>query len=149
MYFIIYIFCNKFQQSRSLRRKPFTVDVMVINGNVQQIQVCNLLILNTKNVAWLNWHVPRHLTKKIEISPKKCANLTKKKIGGGGGGLATLQFNIAFIHKTFNDKIISPLSNKFFNKNIQYLLYTKYSITKTCLQYQTNFSLIMIFVVVF
>ena len=44
---------------------------MIIDGNGQQIQVCNLLILNTKNVAWLNWHVVRHLTKNIEISPKK------------------------------------------------------------------------------
>ena len=72
-----------------MRRKPFTVDVMIINGNGQQIQVCNLLILNTKNVAWLNWHVARHLTKKVEISPKKCANFTQKIWGGGGG--ATLQ----------------------------------------------------------
>ena len=50
---------------------------MIINGN-GQIQVCNLLILNTKNFACLNWHVARHLTKKIEISPKKCANLSQK-----------------------------------------------------------------------
>ena len=44
---------------------------MIINGNGQQIQVCNLLILNTKNVAWLNWHVSRHLTKKILKSHPK------------------------------------------------------------------------------
>ena len=44
---------------------------MIIDGNGQQIQVCNLLILNTNNVAWLNWYVARHLTKKIEISLKK------------------------------------------------------------------------------
>ena len=44
---------------------------MIINGNGQQIQVCNLLILNTKNFAWLNWHVARHLTKNIKISPQK------------------------------------------------------------------------------
>ena len=83
--FIIYIsiFCNKFQQSSSLRRKPFTVDVMIVNGNGQQIQVCNLLVLNTKNVAWL---VARHLSKNIEISPKKCANLIQKNWGEGGGG---------------------------------------------------------------
>ena len=87
IYIYIYIFCNKFEQGSQLRRKPFTVDVMKINGNRQQIQVCNLLMLNTKNVAWLNWHVARHLTKKIEISPKKCANLTQKIFGG----LATLQ----------------------------------------------------------
>ena len=63
-----------------MRRKPFTVDVMIINGNGQKIQVCNLLILNTKNVAWLNWHVARYLTKKnLKSHPK---NL--------GGGLATL-----------------------------------------------------------
>ena len=86
IYIYIYIFCNKFEQGSQLRRKPFTVDVMKINGNRQQIQVCNLLMLNTKNVAWLNWHVARHLTKKIEISPKKCANLTQKIFGG----LATL-----------------------------------------------------------
>ena len=65
----VYIFCNKFQQSSSLRRTPFTVDVMIVrsNGN-EQIQVCNLLfiVLNAKNVAWLNWHAARHLTKKIE-----------------------------------------------------------------------------------
>ena len=28
-----------------------------INGNGPQIQVCKLLILNTKNIAWLNWNV--------------------------------------------------------------------------------------------
>ena len=64
---------KKFQQSSSLRSKPFTVDVMIINGNGQQILVCNLLILNTKNVAWLNWHVARHLT-------KKNWNLTQKNV---------------------------------------------------------------------
>ena len=87
MFYNIYIsiFCNKFQQSSSLRRKPFTVDVMIVNGNGQQIQVCNLLVLNTKNVAWL---VARHLSKNIEISPKKCANLIQKN--WGEGGLATL-----------------------------------------------------------
>ena len=69
-----------------MRRKPFTDDVMIINENGQQIQVCNLLILNTKNVTGLNWHVARHLTKKVEISPKKCANLTQKNLRG----LATL-----------------------------------------------------------
>ena len=57
--------------------------MMIINGKGEQIQVCNLLILNAKNVAWLNWHVARHLSKNIEIS--------QKKIGGGGGGLATLR----------------------------------------------------------
>ena len=56
-----------------MRRKPFTVDMMIINGKEQQIQVCNLLILNTKNV-----HVWRHLTKKIKISPKKNVQLTQK-----------------------------------------------------------------------
>ena len=85
----VYIVCNKFQQSSSLRRTPFTVDVMIVksNGN-EQIQVCNLLFiaLNAKNVAWLNWHVAHHLTKKIEISLKKFANLTQKIFRG----LATL-----------------------------------------------------------
>ena len=85
----VYIFCNKFQQSSSLRRTPFTVDVMIVrsNGN-EQIQVCNLLfiVLNAKNVAWLNWHAARHLTQKIEISLKKFANLTQKIFRG----LATL-----------------------------------------------------------
>ena len=46
---IVYVFCDKFQQSSLLRRKTFTVDVMIINGNGLQIQVsCNLLKLNTK-----------------------------------------------------------------------------------------------------
>ena len=44
---IYIIFCNKFQRSSLLKRKPFTFDVMMINGNGQKIQVCNLLILNT------------------------------------------------------------------------------------------------------
>ena len=70
----VYIFCNKIQQSSSLRT-PFTVDVMIVrsNGNGQQIQVCNLLfiVLNTKNVAWLNWHVARRLTKKMQMLPEK------------------------------------------------------------------------------
>ena len=58
---------------------------MSINGNGQQIQVCNLLIFNTTNFACLNWHVARHLTKKIEISPiKKCPNLTPKNFVGVG-----------------------------------------------------------------
>ena len=84
IYIYIYILSNKFQQSISLKRKPFTVDVMMINGNGHQIQVCNLLILNTKNFACLNWHVARHLTKKIEISPQKYANLAQKNLGGVG-----------------------------------------------------------------
>ena len=44
----VYIFCNKFQQSSSLRRTPFTVDVMIVrsNGNGQQIQV--FIVLNAK-----------------------------------------------------------------------------------------------------
>ena len=79
----VYIFCNKFQQSSSLRRTPFTVDVMIVrsNGNGEQIQVCNLLfiVLNAKNVAWLNWHVARHLTKKNEISLKKICKSHPKK----------------------------------------------------------------------
>ena len=61
--------CNKFQQSSSLRRKPFTVDVLITNGNGQQIQVCNLLVLITKNVACLNWHVIS--LKKLKSHPKK------------------------------------------------------------------------------
>ena len=65
-----------------MRTKPFTFYVMIINGNGQETQVCNILILNTKkNVACLKWHVSCHLTKKIEISPKKIF-----------GGLATLHF---------------------------------------------------------
>ena len=59
---------------------------MIINGNGQKMQVCNLLILNTENGAWLNRHVARFLTKKIEISPQKCANVTQNNFGG----LATL-----------------------------------------------------------
>ena len=59
---------------------------MIFNGNEQQIQVCKLLLLNTKSFPCLNWHVARHLTKKIEISPQKCANLTQKNLWG----LATL-----------------------------------------------------------
>ena len=55
--------------SSSLRRKHFIVDVMIINGNGQQIQVCNLLILHTQNVTWLNWHVERHLSKKLKSQP--------------------------------------------------------------------------------
>ena len=78
----IYIFCNKFQQSSSLRRKPFTVDVMINNGNGQQIQVCKLLILNTKNFACLNWHVARHLTKKLKSHPKNEQISPPKKFGG-------------------------------------------------------------------
>ena len=77
----IYILCNKFQQSSSLRTKPFTFHVMIINGNGQEIQVCNILILNTKNVACLNCHVSCHLTKKNEISvltQKMCKSHPKK-----------------------------------------------------------------------
>ena len=74
----------KFQQSSSLRSKPFAVDVMIINGNGQQIQVCNLLILNTKNVVWPNWHVVRHLTKTIEISLKKMSKSHPKSFWGVG-----------------------------------------------------------------
>ena len=92
---------SNFQQSSSLRRKPFTVGVMIINGNGQQIQVCNLLILKTTNVAWLNWHVAYHLTKKIEISPKKCANLIQRFLRG----LATLQFY--YNTNSFNSSLLS------------------------------------------
>ena len=55
--------------------------MMILNGNGQQIQVCSLLILNTKNI-----HVARDLTQKIEISPKNMCKLTQKTGGGGGGG---------------------------------------------------------------
>ena len=65
---------------------------MIINGNGQQIQVCKLLLLNTKNFACLNWHVARHLTKTIEISPQKCANLTQKTLWGVGNSVFIIIF---------------------------------------------------------
>ena len=74
---------------------------MIVNGNERQIQVCKLLFLNTKNFACLNWHVVRHLTKKIEISPKKCAKLTQKNLWG----LATLI--IIFHHRSFYKTVLT------------------------------------------
>ena len=85
----------KFQQSSSLRRKPLTVDVVIINENGRQIQVCNLLISKTKYVAWLNWHVARHLTKKIEISLKKNVQMSPKNVLGGWQFCI---FNVLFIY---------------------------------------------------
>ena len=68
---------------------------MIINGNGQQ--VCNLLILNTKNVAWPNWHVARHLTKKLKSHPQN-VQISPKNVGGGGGGAgATLLLNVVHI----------------------------------------------------
>ena len=86
MYIYIYIYILlQVSTKQFVEKKPFTVDVIIINGNGPQIQVCNLLILNTKNVAWLNW------LKRIEISPQKCANLTQKILRG----LATLHIYVS------------------------------------------------------
>ena len=82
----------KFQQSSSLRRKPLTVDVVIINENGQQIQVCNLLISKTKYVAWLNWHVAGHLTKKIEISLKKVCKCHPKMFWGVGNSAYLMSY---------------------------------------------------------